>query len=136
MYAAWSSTAVSPSSEALAEFRAGLQTQREIGTEENLSVYRDMESEILVRLGQFHEARTILNDAIESSLRTGQLFWLPELYRRRGLLSEAVGADRHASLQDLKQAIALAESQGAMSLAQRAYADLEQFSPSSPPPEG
>ena len=136
MYAAWSSTAACPSAEALAEFRAGLQTQREIGTEENLSVYRDMESEILLRLGQFHEARMILNDAIESSLRTGQLFWLPELYRRRGLLSEAIGADRHASLQDLKQALTLAESQGAMSLARRARAELERFGPSSPPPEG
>jgi hypothetical protein len=86
-----------------------------------------------VRIRQFHEARTILNDAIESSLRTGQLFWLPELYRRRGLLSEAIGANRDASLQDLKQAIALAESQGAISLARRARADLERLSPSSPP---
>jgi predicted ATPase len=133
MYEAWSSTATSPSAEALLEFRAGLQMQREIGTEENLSVSRDMESEILVRVGQYDEARTILNDTIESSLRAGQLFWLSELYRRRGLLSEAIGANRDASLQDLKQAIALAESQGAISLARRARADLERLSPSSPP---
>jgi predicted ATPase/class 3 adenylate cyclase len=127
LYSGWAQAMTGSVVEGLATFEAGLAMQREIGTEENLSVYLEMQSEILSAAGRFDEALKLLDPAIGRSLEAGQLFWLPELYRRRALLLRALGGDPKKVRSDLEHALALAEEQEARSLARRAQAELAQL---------
>jgi predicted ATPase len=108
----------------LATFDEGLEAQRAIGTEENLSAYLDMRAEILERAGRLEEALALLRQTIDACTEAGQLFWLPELYRRRALLMARLGGGPDQVQADLQQALALAESQGALTLAERARNEI------------
>jgi class 3 adenylate cyclase/predicted ATPase len=125
LFSGWAWLLTASPAASLEQFEIALQSQREIGTEENLSIYLDMKSEILAQAGRYDEALKVLNDTIESSRRIGQLFWLAELYRKRALLSHAMGHDQGAVLRDLQQAMSLARGQGAHALAARARFDLD-----------
>lgn len=56
--------------------------------------------------------------------KTGNVVWLPELYRLRAVTRQAHQPDRVSSSKDLDQAMSLADGQGAAALAARARADL------------
>lgn len=110
-----------------AHFGEGFAVQVEIGTEENLPIYRDMKAEILAHVGRHEEALAILQEAIDASDRNGQVFWLPELYRRRGLLRLELGGSMDDVRTDLEHAIAIAEGHDAAALVARARADMERL---------
>ena len=127
LYGGWARAMTHSLEEGTSEFESGLALQREIGTEEAWSIYLDMQSEILTRAGFRHEALVVLDEAIASSTGTGQVFWLPELYRRRAKLRRAMGGSPDEILSDLDHALDLAERQGASALAARARHDKDAF---------
>lgn len=124
LYSGWAQAMTGSPEAGLATFEAGLAMQREIGTEENISAYLDMQSEILAAAGRFQEAFDLLDPAIRTSTEVGQLFWLPELHRRRASLLRELGGDPEKIRADLELALALAEAQGAHNLALRARTEI------------
>ncbi|MGH6751983.1 MAG: adenylate/guanylate cyclase domain-containing protein, partial [Bradyrhizobium sp.] len=127
MFGGWAE-ALSGSLEAgMKRFQDGLGLQQKIGLDDNMSMQVDMQSEILERANLTSESLALLDKAIAQSLRGGQLFWLPELYRRRANLRAARG-ESHAKLRrDLKRASDLGQEQGAIGLANRARAELRRL---------
>ena len=99
--------------------------QQRIGTEDNMSIQIDMQSEILERAGRHAAALELIEQAIAQGLKGGLLFWLPELYRRRARLHAATGASAALVRRNLKRALDLGRKQGAVGLANRALAELE-----------
>ncbi|MBB3771972.1 putative ATPase/class 3 adenylate cyclase [Angulomicrobium tetraedrale] len=127
LFGGWAQARLGALDAGVSEFNEGFALQREIGTEENLPIYRDMEAELLAQSGRYDQACAIVEEAIASSSRSGQVFWLPELYRRRARLRRHLGAGADETLLDLHRAVALAESQGAVALVRRAHADIDAF---------
>lgn len=103
----------------------GLETHREIGTEEDFPVYYEMLAEAKGELAGAEEGVAIIDSAIAMTGRTGSRYWLPELHRRRGqlLLRRGEGHVRTA-IDSFNTAVDLARSQGAKALGLRALADL------------
>jgi class 3 adenylate cyclase/predicted ATPase len=132
LFAGWAQALAGEPSEGLAQFEEGFALQLAIGTEENLPIYRDMKAQILTLCERDHEALNVLDEAIESSTRNGQVLWLAELYRRRALVRLKRQCNARESLSDLERAAALAEEQGASVLAARARADIERLRSSAP----
>ena len=116
------------------EFDEGYAMQREIGTEENVSMHGGMRAEILERLGRPDEALGILDTTIEQSVQSGQVFWLAELHRTRARLRQALGQPEQAVHADLERALNIAHKQEALTLARRARADMERHVLSRPEP--
>src|SRR5690606_7126806 len=112
-------------SEGLSEFEEGLHIQRAIGTDEDVPVYSGLWAELLMRAGQAERAMAVLDRAIEEAESVGNMVWLPELSRLRAATRQVHRPDRAASPRDLGQALALADSQGAATLAARARADID-----------
>lgn len=127
LFRGWARARLGEEEAGTAEFHQGFALQREIGTEENLPIYQDMEAELLAQAGRCAEAAAIVEEAIAGSRRSGQVFWLPELYRRRALLRRKLGAGADETRADLEEAIALAENQGASALAARARAAMAEL---------
>ena len=94
-----------------------------------------MHAEILGLAGRTDEAMQVLDDTIAASTRGGQVFWLPELHRRRALLRRDAGRNEWEIASDLQRALALAESQHAAALAARARAEIARLDPSQRPPD-
>jgi predicted ATPase len=111
----------------LRQFGEGLDMLREIGTEEDFPIYFDMHAEILSVAERFEAAIELLGRAIERAHRTGHVLWLPELYRRRGIVAEARGDAKEACLGDFQDALNHAEAQGAKMLARRARTEIERL---------
>ncbi|MEI5680438.1 MULTISPECIES: ATP-binding protein [unclassified Mesorhizobium] len=124
MFGGWAE-ALSGSFEAgIRRFHEGLGLQEKIGTDDNISIQLDMQSELLERAGLRAEALNALERGVAESVKGGQFFWLPELYRRRAKLRAADGANPAATRRDLKRAYDMAFKQGAFALAKRAQSDL------------
>ena len=135
LFRGWARALTGAVAEGLAEFEAGLALHSQIGTGENVSIYGDMHAEILGLAGRTDEAMQVLDDTIAASTRGGQVFWLPELHRRRALLRRDAGRNEWEIASDLQRALALAESQHAAALAARARAEIARLDPSQRPPD-
>ncbi len=95
---------------------AGFAIQREIGTREDFPVYSEMLAEILALLSETDAAIGLLDEAVEEAERTGHLYWLPELHRRRALLNAQRGAAVEETVASLDRALRLALEQNATTL--------------------
>jgi predicted ATPase len=95
--------------------------QREIGTREDFPVYSEMLAEILVRLSETDAALALLAEAEREAGRTGHLYWLPELCRRRALVGAQLGAEAHETAALLNRALCVAREQNAATLFLSAY---------------
>jgi class 3 adenylate cyclase/predicted ATPase len=122
IFAGWAKGLTTSLAEGLRELEGGLARQQEIGTEEDFPVYVEMQAELLGMMGEARAGVELLDDTIARAERVGHLFWVPELYRRRALLSHAAGDEPERWIADLKRAIV--EATGAPTLAARARADL------------
>ena len=125
IYDGWAQGVIADAATGLTQLEQGLTRQREIGTEEDLPIFLEMRARLLGLLGQFHEAINTLSQAIEHASRTGDVFWLPELYRRRGLLHAQAQNRTELIEADLAAAGELARQQGATTLEARAAADIK-----------
>jgi predicted ATPase len=99
----------------------GLAIQEDIGTREDFPVYAEMLSQILKMSFDLPSARDLLGKAIEEAERTGHLYWLPELYRRRALIVAEIGDSRKEVVALLKSSLRLALDQNALTLFLRAF---------------
>jgi predicted ATPase len=99
----------------------GFAIQREIGTREDFPVYSEMLAEILVRQSDTDAALALLAEAEREAVRTGHLYWLPELCRRRALVGAHLGAEAHETGGLLDRALCVARKQNAATLFLSAY---------------
>jgi predicted ATPase/class 3 adenylate cyclase len=128
IFAGWARGLTGALTEGLREFEEGLAFHRSIGTDEDIPVYIDLWAQLLERAGAFQAGVDVLDCAITEAKSTGNIVWLPELYRRRALLRQQTnGLERKASLEDLERALSLAVGQGASTLAARVQADLQRL---------
>jgi len=127
LFRAWARGLSGDAAVGVAEFEAGLARQREIATYEGAPIYEGMRAELFERAGRFDEALSILDDAIASSTRSGQVFWLAELHRHRALLRHTLGRPEEAVATDLRRALEVATDQHAAALASRARRDAERL---------
>jgi predicted ATPase len=125
MFCGWAEAMSSSPERGARRFHDGLVLQQQTGTDDNVSMHSDMHSQILERLGRGVEASDMIDNAIALGRKSGQWFWLAELYRRRAELGQAVGRSKTGIRNDLRRAIQTAENQGADWLAQRAALDLQ-----------
>jgi predicted ATPase len=105
----------------LVKLNHGLDLQKAIGTDEDMPIYAGMAAELLARLGREAAASQLLDEALEQAERAGNLFWVPELYRRRASLRRNGGEDLKSP--DLDRALELARKQGAKALVRRITSD-------------
>lgn len=124
MYCGWAEAMASSPERGAARFEEGLRLQKLTGTDDNLSIHSDMHSEILERMGDPGAAVVPIENAIALGRKSGQWFWLAELYRRRAHLRLALGDAPARARRDLRYALQSAETQGAEWLAKRAGHDL------------
>lgn len=125
MFCGWAEAMSSSPERGAARFHEGLALQQQTGTDDNLSMHSDMHAQILERLGRPDEALALIENAIVAARKSGQRFWLAELYRRRAELGGALGRSATSARNDLRRAVQTAESQGAAWLAGRAGRDLQ-----------
>lgn len=128
MYCGWSELMTSSDENAGKRFEEALQLQQQLGTDDNFSMHSDMRAQVLHRLGRNDEALLTLQNAIDVGRSSGQLFWLPELYRHSAKLRHALSERPSSIKKDLANAIRIAEGQKATWLANRARNELDFFS--------
>jgi len=124
MYCGWAELMSASPERGAKRFQDGLSLHRQIGTDDNLSIHSDMYSEVLARIGKPAESVALIDSAIANGRKSGQWFWLAELYRRRASLRQMLGEKPGLIKRDLRRAIQTAEAQGAEWLAERARRDL------------
>jgi class 3 adenylate cyclase len=127
IFSGWAMAVSGKFERGFSEFEGGLATQRSIGSDEDLPFYLGMLSQMYEKRGELEKAHKTLDEAIREARGAANLFWLPELMRRRGVIGLRIGADPALSRADLIQAIALAEHQGAHALADTAGESLRKI---------
>jgi DNA-binding SARP family transcriptional activator/tetratricopeptide (TPR) repeat protein len=103
----------------LAQIRLGINSLRSLGTFTRMPFWLSLLGEALLALDREEEAMAVLDAAIAAAEQRDDLWWLPEILRRRASLSSD---DRRTAL--LEQALDLAKSQSSRTLAARCSADL------------
>ena len=89
------------------------------------SYWEALLADAYLRTGRVTEATAAVERGVASADATGERFWLAELLRLRATALVAGSADAHdAAVLALREAIAVAERQGASSLALRAAVEL------------
>lgn len=125
MYCGWAELMVSSTESGANRFQEALTLQQRSGTDDNLSIHADMHSEVLQRTERPLEALSVIENAILLGRKSGQWFWLAELYRRRANVRQGLGDKSARVKSDLGRAIRIADSQGAAWLSKRAKRDLK-----------
>lgn len=128
MYCGWAELMTSSPERGARRFQEGLSLQQQSGTDDNLSIHSDMHSQVLQRIGRPADSLALIENAIDLSRKSGQWFWLAELYRRRAEVGNAIGHRLPKVKEDLRKAVETAEGQGAAWLAGRASLDLQSLS--------
>jgi predicted ATPase/class 3 adenylate cyclase len=124
MYCGWAELMTSTAESGARRFQEGFVLHQRSGTDDNLTIHSDMHSQVLQRIGKTREALSVIGNAISVGRKSGQWFWLAELYRQRARLRHELG-DRSPSVRsDLARAIRIADAQGAAWLLGRAERDL------------
>ncbi|WP_457814178.1 AAA family ATPase [Sinorhizobium meliloti] len=124
MYCGWAELMTSSPESGAKRFQEGLSLQQQSGTDDNLSIHSDMHSQVLQRIGRPLEALSVIDNAITVGRKSGQLFWLAELYRRRAGVRQGLGDKSYRIRNDLARALRIAEAQGAAWLSERTKRDL------------
>ncbi|MEZ2131025.1 MULTISPECIES: AAA family ATPase [unclassified Sinorhizobium] len=101
-------------------FRDGLALLRQLGAVIDLPIYLYMHATMLGLAGEYGSAIEVANEAIDRARQTGHAYWLAELHRCRAVLGARSDVGNDVVAADLRSAVAIAESQGAIALLQRA----------------
>jgi predicted ATPase len=123
MYCGWAELMLSRAESGARRFHEGLALHGRSGTDDNLSIHSDMHAQVLQRIGKPREALSVIDNAIRVGRKSGQWFWLAELYRRRAGLMHELGGRPRSVRSDLAHAIRIADAQGAAWLLGRAKRD-------------
>jgi len=123
MYCGWAELMTDEESGAR-RFQDAFALHQRTGTDDNLTIHSDMHAQVLERVGDRHAALAVIDAAISLGRKSGQTFWLAELYRRRAGLRRGLGVRPAGVSGDLTRAVRIAEGQGAAWLVDRARLDL------------
>ncbi len=123
VYLGWYEAVMHRSAEGIDHLRAAIAQMWEVGMRMLRVPYQGHLAEALEVHGRFREAAAACDDGIATSGVPGERLHLPELYRLRGLSALQLGEDGRPLLE---QALAEADAQGAVLLAARARAALDQ----------
>jgi class 3 adenylate cyclase len=90
----------------------GLQKLRDLGVLEDTPIYANIAADVTARAGDPAGALTALNDEITSARDTQLIYWLPELLRRRAVLTRMIDSTANVTA-DLDEALDVAVTQDA-----------------------
>ncbi|MER8456989.1 MULTISPECIES: adenylate/guanylate cyclase domain-containing protein [unclassified Mesorhizobium] len=127
LFRAWAQGMSGDAAAGVVAFETELTRWREIATYEGAPVFEGMRSELLERAGRNDEALSILDSIIAASTSSGQVFWLAELLRQRGVLRHTLGESQEAVMADLRRALEVSTEQRAAPLASRVRLDLDRL---------
>jgi class 3 adenylate cyclase/predicted ATPase len=105
------------------DYEQGLAGYQATGSRLALSYLKGLLAALYAEAGDLERAEAVLAQAIAEALEREELFFLPDLYRRRGLLHAARG-DLEAAEAAWAEALALAERTGGLALALRVRSTL------------
>ncbi|NEJ19651.1 AAA family ATPase [Rhizobium leguminosarum] len=125
MYCGWAELMTSFAERGEERFQHGLLLQQQLGTDDNFSMHSDMHAQMLQRLGKPAEALATIHNAINVGRKSGQRFWLAELYRLSARLRRDLNDPPSLIRRDLMRAVQIAEGQKAAWLAERAKRALD-----------
>jgi predicted ATPase len=122
----WALSEQGSADEALSGIRKGVDGYRITGAEASVPYLLSILAEANRRLGQSVEGLIVLNEALETAQRNGELHHQAEIYRLRGELALLDG-NENAAEADFHQAIQVARRQGAKMLELRATTSMSRF---------
>lgn len=101
-------------------FSDGLSLLRQLGAVADIPIYLYMHATLLGLEDDYESAIEVATDAIKEANETGHAYWLSELYRSRAVVQARGKFKDNTVAADLRSAMAIAESQGAIALLNRA----------------
>jgi adenylate cyclase len=123
----WARSAAGQPEQGVAEMRAALADMLRSGTRYLRPYCQALLAEALVAMGRQDEARAIVSEGLEESRQTGQIYAVSELLRLEGESWAAAGEACRAEA-CLRQALAVARSQGAPAFEEKAAVSLSRVS--------
>jgi predicted ATPase/class 3 adenylate cyclase len=108
-------------------FREGFSVLKRLGAVADLPIYLDMHATILELNGKLEQAIEVVDEAIAEAQETGHAYWVAELHRRRAVIHARQGRKLETVRAELRSAHALATTQGALALAERAEQSAQEF---------
>ena len=125
IFKGWAKAQMGDVAAGVAMLLEGLARQKDVSTLEDFPFYFCMAAETMALAGRHEEALAKLTDDEKLLRQIGLAIWIPEVLRWKGLLLCAVAPlQPEPALDAFEKAIALARSQGALTLELRASADL------------
>ena len=110
-----------------ARFQEGLSLLQQLGAVSDLPIYLYMHATMLGMMQDYAAAIAVVDSAIENANETGHCYWLAELHRCRAVLNRRNGGAEAAISADLLAALRIAQSQGAVTLQERARQTAREF---------
>ncbi|HWK44622.1 MAG TPA: adenylate/guanylate cyclase domain-containing protein [Stellaceae bacterium] len=127
IFRGWATAKLGDTQRGLADVRAGLLRQKEIGTSEDFPLYVCMLGETLGLANRLDEAHGAVLEGRQEAERTGLAVWLPELIRWEAEILR-LGGDRGDAVEaGYRAAIVVAQGQQARALELRASVGLAQL---------
>jgi predicted ATPase len=127
IYRGWSLVEHGSLEEGLAEMRQGLATFRTTGANAFHPYYLAMLAEAYGKAGQIQEGLVVLDESLACVEKTGERFYEAEIYRLKGELMLAQGADEAEVEDQYRRAIEVARGKQAKSLELRAVMSLSRL---------
>jgi predicted ATPase len=119
----WALCAQGSSADGIERIRRGLAAYQSVGAEASRPQFLAALADAHGRMGQAEEGLVVLQEALVTASRTGELHYEAELYRSRGGLRLMLGAEQDAE-EDFQKALAISRRQGAKMLELRAATSL------------
>ena len=126
VYRGWALSEQGRPDEAIVEMTVAVTASRAAGARINIPIFNGLMADVEARRGDLGRALELIDEAL-AAVREDQI-WVSDLHRRRAALLAARGPQHHAEAADeLRTAIAVAESQGAVSFARAAAGELSRI---------
>lgn len=128
VYRGWALSEQGRVDEAIVDMSAAVTASRDAGARINIPIFNGLMADAEAQRGDLSRALELIDEAL-AAVREDQI-WVSDLHRRRAALLAARGPQHHAEAADeLRSAIAAAESQGAVFFARAAAAALSRLQP-------
>src|ERR1700693_859523 len=123
----WARSALGNPAEGIPWIEQGIRDYQATGRMLPLEYYLGLKAEALHVAGRTPEAREAIKEAKALAERSGERWWSAELYRLRGVLLAALGADETRIEASFYAAIRIAKEQKSVSLQKRAEGTYAEY---------
>jgi predicted ATPase len=124
----WSLAMQGQGEEGMTQLQQGLDAFRAVGSELDRPRLLLLLAEVYGKVGQAQAGLTALTEALAAVHKTGECWWVAELYRFKGELLLALSAEKHTEAETcFHQALDIARQQQAKSLELRAAVSLSRL---------